>query len=169
MSGKLIIITSDDDIKLRDYEDYQSIQEGVGGGLFERICTEFMLPVDPVLCHGASEICCDMYCNEEFFYRSDNEFQKANAVSMLITGQPHIRGNVVLIPSDPETGNNRGFEYFEEEVDGEIEEALCECWSAEDILLRYINNNQDKLNEIHKAKDKDRDIPGWTIMTLGER
>lgn len=164
---KMIILTPDDGIKLSDYENYTSLQKAVNGN-FEH-CFSFDLPVDPVLCNGAVSIPCDLYCNEEFLIDSSEEFNKINAVASLIMSDERrfseIRGNVALLPSTDD-GGNRGFKYQEIIIEGNIEENLCECWSAEDTIMLFINKNAEMLDKIHKEFDNNKSDPKWGIEMI---
>ena len=162
MSGKIIIIKPDDTITSSDYTGYQSLSDAVNGMIEHFHSTE--LPVEPSLAHGQETLPVDLYCNEEFMLIDSEEFNKVNAFASLLTGQ-EIRGNVAMVV-DAGGGENRGFEYLEETVDGKVEEALCECWTAEDTVLKYINQNRDKLQDLHKKLDNNKSEPRIEFYAL---
>lgn len=149
MEQRILIITPDDEIKKIPYTDYKDLQKAVDG-YFER-CASFGLPVISVLAEGKKKLPVDVFCNEEFMLQR-HKFSKVNAVATLIAKQ-EIRGNVAIVVREMET-DSRGFYYKEEEMDnGEIEEALCECWTAEDTLLRFIKANEATIQALHKKID----------------
>ena len=163
MSGKMIVIKPDDTISLADYNGYESLSEGVGGGGMIEYFHTTDLPVMPAMAHGKETLSVDLVCNEEFLIDGSEEFDRINAVASLLSGQ-EIRGNVLMIVNNGD-GSNRGFEYLEEPaVEGaEPEEALCECWTAEDTVMKYINNTKDELAKLHKQYDNNKSDPSWHI------
>ncbi len=163
MSGKMIVIKPDDTIELADYNGYESLSQAVGGGGMIEYFHSADLPVLPALAHGKESLTVDLICNEEFLIDGGEEFDKINAVASLLSGR-EIRGNVLMLVNNGD-GTNRGFEYLEEEtVEGaEPEEALCECWSAEDTVLKYIKTTRDKLENLHKQYDNNKSEPVFEV------
>lgn len=165
MSGKMIVIKPDDTIELADYNGYESLSEAVGGGGMIEYFHSTDLPVLPSLAHGKETLPVDFICNEEFLIDDSEEFNKINAVASLLSGK-EIRGNVIMLVNNG-NGENRGFEYLEEEtVEGaEPEEALCECWTAEDTVLKYINTTRAELQKLHQQYDNNKSDPVAEIRT----
>ena len=79
--SSMIVIDPNDEIRLWDYSDFNSIHEAVDG-CFET-CSVF----------GALDVMCVAFCNDEFLLRDDLKF---NALGMLISNQP-IYGNIVIL------------------------------------------------------------------------
>ena len=149
---KIIIITPEDEIKSADYEDHESIQKVVDG-CFE-VCGKAIMPLT------TGELQVTLFCNDEALLRSDKQFEKLNAVASLICSSENnfieLHGNVAIaVDVDTPTGiDSRGFKYMEEEVGGgEIEEAICEHWCAEYMLLLYINHNEKTIKKLHEDYD----------------
>lgn len=76
-----ILIKPDDTIEIKEYKNYRTINQLVGG--WYEICGHF----------GASNVMCFIFCNEEFLFDDDAKF---NAVATLLAGQP-IYGNIVIL------------------------------------------------------------------------
>jgi len=159
MAGKILVLTPDDTVKTADYKDYSSINDEVHG-LYE-VFHEDKLPM--II---GDDLDIVFFCNEEFLIRDDDEFNKINAVASLLSGQ-EIRGNVVIAVNEltDDGYDSRGFEYMEEDVGGgEIEEAICEHWLAEDTFLLFINQNADALKELHEKFDNNKSEPKITFI-----
>ena len=155
---KLIIIGTDDKIKIAPYEGYSSITAGVGGGLMELFHT------DKIPC-PLGNIPIDFYCNEEFLYREEDNFKKCNALATAIYsgGSTPIYGDVVIVKrvADDVAGLD-----FVRTPEGE--EDLCECWFVEDILMRYANQITKELGEIHSVYDDNRPEPSFEFYSLDD-
>ena len=151
MEQRIIIITPDDEIKTMPYHNYTDLQKAVGG--YFEICASFELPVISVLANGRERLPVDLFCNDEFLLQK-HDFSKVNAVATLLAKQ-EIRGTVAVAVRviDEMGADTRGFCYKEEDVDGETEEALCECWTAEDTLLRFAKANEKAIQALHKELD----------------
>ena len=159
MSGKILILTPDDTVESKDYKDYSSINEGVGG-------TYEMFHSDKIPMVIGDDLEVAMFCNDEFLIRDDEKFNKINATASLLSGQ-EIRGDVVVTVNHytDDGYDSRGFEYKEEDTgDGEIEEAICEHWLAEDTFLLYISHNADALKELHEKYDNNKSEPEITFI-----
>ena len=156
---KMIIVKPDETVVSVDYEGYDSIHKAVDG-LYEIFQNNVDLPVGFL-----GKVKTTFYCNEEFLCRDDEKFDKINAFATLVTGL-EIRGDIVILPQkeNPDGIDCRGFEYLEEENDGEIEEAFCEHWFAEDTIMRYISKHKDKLNELHERYDNNKSKPMITFL-----
>ena len=165
---KLIIITPEDTLKLVDYNGYDTIHEAVDG-IYEHFFSDDIPVVNGIGTNGGNSVKCSFFCNEEFLIRDDEQFDKINALATLLSGQ-EIRGNVALtVDYYNEDGelDSRGFEYLEEDVgDGEIEEAICECWGVEDTLLSTINHNRDKLAQCHRDMDNKKSEPKFEFTSF---
>lgn len=160
---KMIILTPDDTVKTADYENYDSLHNAVDG-LYE-VFHEDKLPLDMI---GKKPLDISFYCNEEFLIRSDEKFEKINAIASALAGQ-EIRGDVaVLVRTETPDGYDiRGFEYLEEEVgDGEIEEAICECWCAEDTFMLFASRNKEALCDLHKRLDNNKSEPHFEFTVF---
>lgn len=155
MSEKIIVITPNDTIELQDYTDYKSLQQAVNG-MIERFHSD-RLPI------GAGGLKIDLFCNEEFLLIESEEFNKVNAVASLMSGQ-EIRGNVAVTVYAGD-GESRGFEYKEAMIDGEMQEDICECWVAEDLVMRYIAANRSALKELHDRLDNNKSEPYFEITS----
>ena len=155
---KMIIVKPDETVVSVDYEGYDSIHDAVDG-LYE-IFHRTDLPVGFL-----GKVKTSFYCNEEFLCRNDEKFDKLNAFATLVSGL-EIRGDIVILPQKetPDGIDCRGFEYLEEENCGEIEEAFCEHWFAEDTVMRYISKYKDKLNELHERYDNNKSKPMITFL-----
>lgn len=161
MCEKIIIITPEDNIKLADYNGYESLSGAVDGTISRFY--EIELSVYPFLADGKDFLPVELYCNDDFLIKDDKQFDKINAVASSISGQ-EIRGNVAMVVKNGE--NDRGFRYIEEDAHGKTEEALCECWSAEDTILYYINTNKDKFKEFHSKMDNNKSKSSFEITNL---
>lgn len=155
MNEKIIVIKPDDTIALADYTGYETLRDTVNGAIENFHSTA--LPVSPVLVPNTDHLDITLFCNDAFLISDSREFDKVNAVASILSGK-EIRGNVAVVV-DVGGGETRGFEYKEISVDGDIEEDFCECWAAEDTIMRYINDNRDKLREVHKEFDNNKSEP----------
>lgn len=158
---KILIITPDEEIKSIEYKDWKSIQEAVEGHFEIFYRTPMELP--------SGNIDTTFYCNEEFLIINDEKFDKINAAASLLYGG-EIRGNVaVTVDLDTPDGiESVGFEYMEEDVGGEIEEAICEHWWVKDAIMRFINDNRDVINELHMRYDHQKSEPHVEIVNSEE-
>lgn len=159
--NKIIVLTSNDTIETADYTNYCSIQAVVGGNIEFFHSTK--IPVMSMFAHGESVLPVTMYCNEEFLIDESEDFNKLNAVASLISGQ-EIRGKVAILV-DTGDGENRGFEYLEEETNGEITEAFCECWTAMETLRRFISDKETAIRELHQKYDNIKSDPMINIVS----
>lgn len=156
MQEKIIVITPEDTFQLKDYNGYESLSEVVNGSL--SMCDKIEIPVMPMLANGKEKITAVMFCNDEFLIDNKKEFDKINAIASAMSGQ-ELRGNIALVV-DKGKGETRGFHYMEEDVGGgEIEEALCECWTVEDTLMQFRNQNQKAIKDLHKQYDNNKSQP----------
>ena len=151
---KIVVLKAEGDkVEIADFEDYKSIQNVVGG-LMEHFW-DGTLPMA-----NGKDMKAIMYCNEEGLLRDD--LKTLNAFATSLYGQP-IYGDVAVL-KDLGNGEDTGFEYKEDEVDGVKEEAICECWFVEDVLALSINHNRDKLEELHRQYDNNKPEP-FIMMT----
>jgi len=149
---KLLVVTSNDEIKMMDYDNFESTREAVEG-LSERLTT---LPVAPFVC-STGEV--DIWCNEEYTYLSTESCNKINVMGTLLYGDS-VYGNIAVTVKLP-FGETRGFEYEEIEEDGKMVEAVCESWCVEDWFLRMKTDMEEHLKKqsltfekMHEKYDK---------------
>lgn len=153
MQEKIIVITPEDTFQLKDYNGYRSLEETVNGTI--SVCDRIEIPVIPTLANGKDKLKVFMYCNDNFHIENKKEFEKINAIASAMTGQ-ELRGNIALVV-DEGKGNARGFHYMEEDIGGgEIEEALCECWTVEDTLMKFRNQNSKAIMNLHREYDNNK-------------
>lgn len=151
---KLLVITSNDEIKMMDYNDYESTREAVEGGI-ELLTT---IPVAPFV-SPTGEV--DIWCNEEFTYLSTDSCNKINIMGTLLRNTDEVvYGNIAVTVKMP-FGESRGFEYEEIEEDGKMVEAVCESWCVEDWFLRMKTDMEEHLKKqsltfekMHEKYDK---------------
>ena len=150
-----IIIDGNDNVTTKEYTNYKDINDAVGG-VFSR-CGSIGIEIP-----FQGNVKCDIFCNDEFLISDDEQFDKINAIATLMTNQD-IRGNVFILVNEGE--DNRGFEYIET-PDGE--EDICECWMAEDLLMRFITNNREIIEQIHKDFDGNKPEPRFELYDLDD-
>ena len=159
-NGKIIIITPDDTIKSMDYVNWETLQQAVGGNFEHFHSDKLEIPM-------FDNIPISFWCNEEFLIRDDEKFDKINAVATLLCGQ-EIRGDVAVSADENSLDGvrSRGFKYAEEENDGEIEEAICEHWFAEDTFMLFINRNKDAIRKVHEELDNKKARPTMKFIAM---
>lgn len=153
MSEKMIIITSDDKLKSVDYNGFESLSREIANGDSFSYCGRQDIPTIPALADGKDHIEAIFYCDDNCAISNDARFDKINAVATLITGN-EVCGDVAMLFHEG-NGVTRGFKYFEEEVgDGVFEQALCEHWTVEDTLMRFMHDCKEDIQKLHKEGDR---------------
>lgn len=159
---KVIIITSDDEIKTVDHggeNNYEVLRDAVEG-LIEHFQTLDNVQLSPF----NKPINVDLWCNEEFTYSEAESCKKVNPVASALYNGNLIFGNIALTIQMPE-GESRGFEYIADEDGGE---QICECWFMEDILIRMKNamERDGVIADMHKQFDNNCPEPKMDFVSL---
>lgn len=105
-----IVITSHDEIEVREYKDYHSINDYVEGW-YERCGTI-----------GILDKMCFVFCNEEFLFQDDLAF---NAMATAICNQP-IYGNVAILQDGYNSDGERDSLPIDKQTAEIIKCVLCE-------------------------------------------
>ena len=129
----IIVIYPNNYICLCDYKDYHSINEVIDG-CFE-CCGVF----------GALDSMCITYCNEEFLFREDLNF---NGLASIICGQP-IYGNLVIMKDEHNSYGERDSSPFD------LIQATGICMVLEKIKEKFM----PIIKELHSQYDNKRPEP----------
>lgn len=128
-TGKMVLITSDEEIKVVEYSGLKSMQKAVNGYI-EMVGTVDMFGID-----------IDSFCNEEFLIQESDECKKVNAITSLIA-KHRIMGNTIFIANEYAFGNSYTRGLNDEEVDK--------------IVKRFNDikaNNKDTIKLLHTVHD----------------
>ena len=132
MAKYVLQITSSDTIEIKEYNDYKTINDLVGG--WYEIC-------------GYLKPNYMLYCNEEFLYHDECSF---NALATIINGKQPIYGNTVLMIDG----------YTDSEIP-ERDTLPIELEKAKRIKTKldfFIESERSLINELHKAYDNCKPI-----------
>lgn len=170
----MVVITSDDEVKTMPYVDYKSQKEAVEGYIEHFGSAEIFVPF-------GQNLKIDFWCNEEYRYCEAESCKKVNPVGSALYGgllkgldvsealsdeQGLIFGNVAITVSLPE-GETRGFENI---IDEEGEQDICEAWIVEDILLRVKNHmeREGMIQTLHENYDGKAVEPKTQYMAFND-
>lgn len=126
MTSKYVLhITSQDTIDIKEYKDYQTINDLVGGWyeLCGFIDNKYML-----------------YCNEEFLYEEKCQF---NALATIINGRQPIFGDTVLLLDG----------YTDEGERDSVPLLYEEAAKVKRILESYMETKSQVFDELHSMYD----------------
>jgi len=167
----MVVITSDDEVKTMPYEDYRSQQKAVEGSIEHFGSSTISIPF-------GGNLKVDFWCNEEFRYSEAESCKKVNPLGSALysgildkgeatfTEQGLIFGNVAITVALPE-GETRGFENI---IDDEGEQDICETWFVEDILLRIKNGLEREgiSQSLHEGYDNKTVEPEVQVMSFDD-
>lgn len=129
-----ILITPDDNIEIKEYEAYRTINELVDG--WYETCGYFSVA-------GRMAI---LFCNEEFIYKDNMNF---NAIGSTLSGQP-IYGNVVLLADGLNEDMERDALPLSKEEAERIKESMEQFKSSFESVLEVLHSRHDDVKpEFH--------------------
>lgn len=129
-----ILITPSDEIEIREYIDYHTINDLVDG--WYETCGYF----------GVTDTMCFIFCNEEYLLRDEIEF---NAIATVLANQP-IYGNIVLLAEGYDDEGERDSVPLDDMQAAAIEKALNDFAEHFSPILKELHNKYDK----HKPKPR---------------
>lgn len=132
----VIIITSNDEVEIVEYVDYETINALVGGSY--ETCGVF----------GVLDTMVILFCNEEFLLRDELEF---NAVGTALANQP-IYGNVVLLKHGRNENDEPDSFPFTEVYAVKVREAIERFRDEADSILFVLKANYSKNKPKPKAE-----------------
>ena len=122
-----ILITPDDKIEIKEYINYHTINDLVGG--WYETCGYF----------GITDQMCMIFCNEEFLLQEDTQF---NAVGTCLANQP-IYGNIVLLADGYNDEGERDALPLNDIEAQNIFGALNQFVKSFDPILKHLHSKYD--------------------------
>lgn len=139
--SKLIILTTNDTVKVVDYRGYDTISEAVNGYI------EHFWDIP----NKTKDTFLSFYCNEEFMLKNDKPFDKFNAIAYLICNEI-IYGDVAVIV-DPD------YEKFDDDSVTERGLTNDEVDFFNNYIQELISHSDISVDELHKEYDNDTNKP----------